>query len=41
MAPTRIPDSAEGRPKTTSDEYTYLDEFLDNAMFKEMLNPGL
>ncbi len=37
----KIDDSAEGRPKMISDEYTDLDMFLDNAMFEEMLNPGL
>ena len=37
----KIDDSTEGRIKMISDEYTDLDEFLDNAMFEEMLNPGL
>lgn len=37
----KIDESAEGRLKTVSDEYTDLDEFLDNAMFEESLNPGL
>ena len=30
-----------GSPQLISDEYTDLDEFLDNAMFEETLNPGL
>ena len=33
--------STEGRTKLISDEYTDLEEFLDNVMFEEMLNPGL
>jgi len=37
----KIDDSAVERTKLISDEYTDLDEFLDNAMFEEMLNPGL
>ncbi len=37
----KIDDSTEGRTKMISDEYTDLDEFLDNVMFEEMLNPGL
>ncbi len=37
----KIDDSAEGRTKLISGEYTDLDEFLDNVMFEEMLNPGL
>ena len=37
----KIDASAEGRAKMISDEYTDLDEFLDNAMFEEMLKPGL
>jgi hypothetical protein len=37
----KIDDSPEGRTKMISDEYTDLDEFLDNVMFEEMLNPGL
>ncbi len=37
----KFDDSAEGRTKLISDEYTDLDEFLDNVMFEEMLNPGL
>ena len=35
----KVDDSIE--EKTVSDEYTDLDEFLDNVMFEEMLNPGL
>lgn len=31
----------EERAKMLSEEYTALDEFLDNVMFEEMLNPGL
>lgn len=34
-------DSAAGTTQLVSDEYTDLDEFLDNIMFEEMLNPGL
>ena len=37
----KVDDSTEGRTKMISDEYTDLDEFLDNVMFEEMLNPGL
>jgi hypothetical protein len=37
----KLDDSNEGRTKLISDEYTDLDEFLDNIMFEEMLNPGL
>ena len=37
----KVDDSTEGRTKMISDEYTDLDEFLDNIMFEEMLNPGL
>jgi hypothetical protein len=37
----KFDDSTEGRTKLISDEYTDLDEFLDNIMFEEMLNPGL
>jgi outer membrane protein assembly factor BamA len=37
----KIDDSTEGRTKMISGEYTDLDEFLDNVMFEEMLNPGL
>jgi len=37
----KFDDSTEGRTKMISDEYTDLDEFLDNVMFEEMLNPGL
>lgn len=37
----KIDASAEERAKMISDEYTDLDEFLDNAMFEEMLKPGL
>ena len=35
----KVHDSIED--KTIPDEYTDLDEFLDNVMFEEMLNPGL
>ncbi len=35
----KVDDSGVENP--ISDEYTDLDEFLDNAMFEEMLNPGL
>jgi hypothetical protein len=34
-------DSATEAPQLVSDEYTNLDEFLDNTLFEEMLNPGL
>ena len=34
-------DTTEKKLKVVSDEYTDLDEFLDNVMFEEMLNPGL
>mgnify|MGYP005629129221 FL=1 len=34
-------DATEKQLKVVSDEYTDLDEFLDNVMFEEMLNPGL
>ncbi len=37
----KIDDSAEENLKMVSEEYTDLDEFLDNAIFEEMLNPGL
>jgi outer membrane protein assembly factor BamA len=37
----KIDDSTEGRTKMTSGKYTDLDEFLENVMFEEMLNPGL
>lgn len=37
----KIDDSTEGRARMISDEYTDLDEFLDNVMFEEYLNPGL
>ena len=37
----KFDDSTEGRTKLISDEYTDLEEFLDNVMFEEMLNPGL
>jgi hypothetical protein len=37
----KLHDSTEGRTKLISNEYTDLDEFLDNVMFEEMLNPGL
>lgn len=37
----KFDDSAEDRSKMISDEYTDLDQFLDNIMFEEMLNPGL
>ena len=37
----KIDDPAAGRTKMISEEYTDLDEFLDNVMFEEMLNPGL
>jgi hypothetical protein len=33
--------STERQVKVVSDEYTELDEFLDNVMFEESLNPGL
>jgi hypothetical protein len=34
-------DSPAESPLLVSDEYTNLDEFLDNAIFDEMLKPGL
>ena len=34
-------DSQSEIPQMDSDEYTNLDAFLDNALFEEMLNPGL
>jgi len=37
----KFADSVAGSPQLISDEYTELDEFLDNAMFEETLNPGL
>ena len=37
----KFDDSTEGRKKLISYEYTDLEEFLDNVMFEEMLNPGL
>ena len=37
----KIDDSTEKQLKVVSDEYTDLDEFLDNVMFEETLNPGL
>ncbi|MBC8286969.1 MAG: hypothetical protein H8E42_05775 [Nitrospinae bacterium] len=37
----KFDDSTEERAKIISDEYTDLDEFLDNVMFEEYLNPGL
>jgi hypothetical protein len=37
----KIDESNTGQVKIVSDEYTDLDEFLDNVMFEESLNPGL
>jgi hypothetical protein len=37
----KFDDSTKGRSKLISDEYTDLEEFLDNVIFEEMLNPGL
>ena len=37
----KFADLVAGSPQLISDEYTDLDEFLDNAMFEETLNPGL
>ncbi len=37
----KIDDSITDRSEQVSEEYTDLDEFLDNVMFEEMLNPGL
>ena len=37
----KVDDSTTGQLKMASDEYTDLDEFLDNVMFEEMLNPEL
>lgn len=37
----KIDNSTKGQLKMASDEYTDLDEFLDNVMFEEMLNPEL
>ena len=37
----KFADLVAGSPQLISDEYTDLDEFLDNAMFEESLNPGL
>ena len=37
----KIDDSTQKQLKVVSDEYTDLDEFLDNVMFEETLNPGL
>ena len=37
----KFADLIAGSPQLISDEYTDLDEFLDNAMFEETLNPGL
>ena len=37
----KFPDLVAGSPQLISDEYTDLDDFLDNAMFEESLNPGL
>jgi hypothetical protein len=37
----KFDDSTKGRTKLISDEYTDLEEFLDNIIFEEMLNPGL
>jgi hypothetical protein len=37
----KFDDSTEGRTKLISEEYTDLEEFLDNVMFEEMLNPEL
>ena len=37
----KMPDFMAESPQLISDEYTDLDDFLDNAMFEETLNPGL
>ena len=37
----KFDDSTDGRTKLISEEYTDLEEFLDNVIFEEMLNPGL
>ena len=37
----KFDDSNEGRTKLISEEYTDLEQFLDNVMFEEMMNPGL
>jgi hypothetical protein len=37
----KFDDSTKGRTKLISEEYTDLEEFLDNVMFEEMMNPGL
>jgi hypothetical protein len=37
----KIDDLATENMKMVSEEYTDLDEFLDNAIFEETLNPGL
>ncbi|MBT3509671.1 MAG: hypothetical protein HN472_09040 [Nitrospina sp.] len=37
----KFADQVEEVPEMTSEEYTDLDEFLDNVVFEEMLKPGL
>jgi hypothetical protein len=37
----KFDDSTEGHTKLISDEYTDLEEFLDNVMVEEKLHPGL